>query len=65
MKVVKKNFNIRIYLSKVDKNDKGDKIVSGEVIDSIWLMSGLFGTNYWISSTISQIYYYNKVTKSI
>ena len=34
LKVVKKNLKIRIYPSKADKNDKGDKIVSVEGIDS-------------------------------
>jgi putative transposase len=34
MKVVKKNIKIRIYPSKADKNDKGDKIVSIDKIDS-------------------------------
>ena len=34
MKVVKKNIKIRIYPSKADKNDKGDKIVSMDKIDS-------------------------------
>ena len=34
MKVVKKNLKIRIYPSKADMNDKGDKIVSMAAIDS-------------------------------
>ena len=34
MKVVKKNLKIRIYPSKADKNDKGEKIVSKDKIDS-------------------------------
>ena len=34
MKVVNKNFVVRIYPSKVDKNDKGEKIVSIDKIES-------------------------------
>lgn len=34
LKVVNKNLKIRIYPSKVDKNDNGDKIVSMDEIDS-------------------------------
>ena len=34
LKVVKKNLKIRIYPSKADKNDNGDKIVSMDKIDS-------------------------------
>lgn len=34
MRFVNKNLKIRIYPSKADKNDKGDKIVSMAKIDS-------------------------------
>ena len=34
MKVVNKNFRVRIYPSKVDRNDKGEKIASINKIDS-------------------------------
>ena len=34
MKVVNKNIKVRIYPSKADKNDKGEKIVSINKIES-------------------------------
>ena len=53
MKVVKKNLKIRIYPSKADKNDKGEKIVSKDKIDSnisharfVWNKSLEFVNNF-------------------